>query len=58
MSCGDKPKQQLVDYLPVKYKKEDKRISLIDFDGNLIADEAFSSSSEILPINIFGRHQY
>lgn len=51
MSCGDKPKQQLFDFLPVKYKKEDKRISLIDFDGNIIVDEAFAASSQILPIN-------
>ncbi len=51
MSCGDKPKQQLFDFLPVKYKKEDKRVSLIDYDGNIIADEAFPATSEILPIN-------
>ena len=51
MACGVKSKEHVFDLLPVKYKKEDKRISLIDFDGNLIADEAFSSSSEILPIN-------
>ena len=43
--------KQLFDFLPVKYKKEDKRVSLIDYDGNIIADEAFPATSEILPIN-------
>ena len=51
MGCGVKQKEQLFDYLPVKYKKEDKRISLIDYEGNIIVDDAFAATSEILPIN-------
>ena len=50
MACGVKSKEQVFDLLPVKYKKEDKRISLIDFDGNLVADEAFAASSEFYPL--------
>ena len=50
-SCGVKHKDQLFDYLPVKFKSEDKKISLIDYDGNIVAEEEFASTSQILPIN-------
>ena len=50
-SCGVKHKDQLFDYLPVKFKSDDKKISLIDYDGNIVAEEEFASTSQILPIN-------
>jgi hypothetical protein len=48
-SCGVKQKEFLFDYIPVKVKKDDKKISLIDYDGNIIVEDEFDYTSTIFP---------
>ena len=48
-SCGVKQKEYLYDYIPVKQKEDDKKISLIDYDGNIILEDEFDYTSSIIP---------
>jgi hypothetical protein len=48
-SCGVKQKEYLYDYIPVKQKADDKKISLIDYDGNIILEDEFDYTSSIIP---------
>ena len=50
-SCGVKEEELLFDYIPVRMNKDDKKISLIDYDGNLIVEDEFDYTSEIFPTN-------
>ena len=49
VSCGVKQKEYFYDYIPVKLKSDDKKISLIDYDGNLILEDEFDATSTIIP---------
>ena len=40
-SCGGGHKDQLFDYLAVKTKKDANKISLIDFEGKIVAEDEF-----------------
>lgn len=42
---------QLFDYLPVRLSKDATKISLIDYDGKVVLEDAFKASSSIYPIN-------
>ena len=49
-SCGGgKQNEFLFDYIPVKVKKDDKKISLIDYDGNIVVEDEFDYTSVIFP---------
>jgi hypothetical protein len=48
-SCGVKQKEFLYDYIPVRQKKDDKKISLIDYDGKIIVEDEFDYTSSIYP---------
>jgi hypothetical protein len=48
-SCGVKQKEYLYDYIPVKQKEDDKKISLIDYDGNIVLEDEFDYTSSIIP---------
>lgn len=48
-SCGVKQKEFLYDYIPVRQKKDDKKISLIDYDGKIILEDEFDYTSSIYP---------
>lgn len=48
-SCGVKQKEFLYDYIPVRQKKDDKKISLIDYDGKIVLEDEFDYTSSIYP---------
>ena len=50
-SCGGGQKQQLFDYLAVKTKKDANKISLIDFEGKIVAEDEFDAGSTVWPMN-------
>jgi hypothetical protein len=50
-SCGGGQKQQLFDYLAVKTKKDANKISLIDFEGKIVAEDEFDASSTVVAMN-------
>lgn len=50
-SCGGSHKDQLFDYLAVKTKKDATKISLIDFDGKIVAEDEFDAGSTVLATN-------
>lgn len=50
-SCGSSHKEQLFDYLAVKTKKDANKISLIDFEGKIVAEDEFDAGSDVLAMN-------
>ena len=48
-----KSKQQdhVFDYLPVKLSSTSNKISLIDYNGNVVAEDVFKPTSKIYPTN-------
>ena len=50
-SCGVGQKEQLLDYLSVKTKKDANKISLIDFEGKMVAEDEFDAGSTVLAMN-------
>ena len=48
-----KSKQQdhVFDYLPVKLSSTSNKISLIDYNGNVVAEDVFKATSKIYPTN-------
>ena len=51
-SCGGGGhKDQLFDYLAVKTKKDANKISLIDFEGKIVAEDEFDAGSTVWPMN-------
>ena len=50
-SCGGGHKDQILDLLAVKTKKDATKISLLDFDGKIVAEDEFDASSSIVATN-------
>jgi hypothetical protein len=51
-SCGGGGhKDQILDYLAVKTKKDANKISLLDFEGKIVAEDEFDASSTIIATN-------
>ena len=50
-SCGGGHKDQLFDYLAVKTKKDANKISLIDFEGKIVAEDEFDAGSTVWAMN-------
>ena len=51
-SCGGGGhKDRILDYLPVKTKADANKISLLDFEGNIVAEDEFDETSLIIATN-------
>lgn len=50
-SCGGGHKEQLFDYLAIKTKKDANKISLIDFEGKIVAEDEFDAGSTVWAMN-------
>jgi hypothetical protein len=50
-SCGGGHKDQILDLLAVKTKKDATKISLLDFDGKIVAEDEFDASSTVIATN-------
>ena len=51
-SCGGGGhKDQILDYLAVKTKKDANKISLLDYEGKIVAEDEFDGSSTIIATN-------